>query len=202
MEGRELSSRFPCVTPGVWKLSLSFIACEVVECSACGVFVDDLASGVWFLFCWRPMPLKVMGVGFGNTCTVSIFEHWVPINGTPTQRVFNRWLCLRFSIRGTPAWILWVANFWFWLYEICVQSQWGHEILRLYLRTPTLAARVSIVIRIESLFTIFVSSPTSELCLKNNEGKAESIIKWRGWGGSSLHGKKKWRRVHDPFKIS
>ena len=37
----EVSSRFPCVTSGVWELFLSFIAREVAEFSACGVFVDD-----------------------------------------------------------------------------------------------------------------------------------------------------------------
>ena len=41
MEGGEVSSRFPCVTPEVWKLSFNFIASEVAEFSACRVFVDD-----------------------------------------------------------------------------------------------------------------------------------------------------------------
>ena len=41
MEGGELSSRFHYVAPGVWQLSLSIIASEVAEFSACGVFVDD-----------------------------------------------------------------------------------------------------------------------------------------------------------------
>ena len=41
MEGGEVNSRFPCVTPGVCELSLSFIASEVAEVSASGVFVDD-----------------------------------------------------------------------------------------------------------------------------------------------------------------
>ena len=40
-EGREVNSRFPCVNPGVWGLSFSFITSEVAEFSACGVFVDD-----------------------------------------------------------------------------------------------------------------------------------------------------------------
>ena len=40
-EGGEVSSRFPCVTPGVWELPLSFIASEVAELSACGVFAVD-----------------------------------------------------------------------------------------------------------------------------------------------------------------
>ena len=31
----------PCVTPEVWEPSLSFIASEVTEFNACGVFVDD-----------------------------------------------------------------------------------------------------------------------------------------------------------------
>ena len=103
MDGGELNSRFPGVTPGVWELSLSFIASEVVEFSACGVFVDDPASGVWFLFYWRPMPLWVMGVGVGKTCTVSLFELQVPSNGTPTQQVPNRWLCLRIFNQGNPS---------------------------------------------------------------------------------------------------
>ena len=37
-----------------------------------------------------------------------------------------------------------------------------------------------IAVQIESFFTIFVPIPIYELCLKNNEGEAESIIKWRG----------------------
>ena len=41
MEGGEVSSRFSCITLGVWEFSLSFIASEVAEFSACGVFVDD-----------------------------------------------------------------------------------------------------------------------------------------------------------------
>ena len=41
MEGAEVSSRFLCVTPGVREPSLSFIASEVAEFSACEVFVDD-----------------------------------------------------------------------------------------------------------------------------------------------------------------
>ena len=46
MEGVEVSSRLRCVTPGVWEISLSFIASEVTEFSACRVFVDDQANGV------------------------------------------------------------------------------------------------------------------------------------------------------------
>ena len=103
IEGGELSSRFPCVTLRVWELSLSLIKSEVVECSACGVFVDDLASGVWFLFYWRPMPLWVMGVGFVNTCTVSVFELRVLSNGTPSQQVLNQWLCLQILNQRNPS---------------------------------------------------------------------------------------------------
>ena len=35
----------------------------------------------------------------------------------------------------------------------------------------------SIAVQIECLFTIFVPIPICELCLKNDEGEAESIIK-------------------------
>ena len=41
MEREKVSSRFPCVIPGVWELSLGFIASKVVVFSDCGVFVDD-----------------------------------------------------------------------------------------------------------------------------------------------------------------
>ena len=41
MKGGEGSSRFPCVNPGIWELSLSFSVSEMVKFSACGVFVDD-----------------------------------------------------------------------------------------------------------------------------------------------------------------
>ena len=40
MEGDELSSS-PCVTPGVWELSLNFTASEVAEFNVCRMFVDD-----------------------------------------------------------------------------------------------------------------------------------------------------------------
>ena len=33
------------------------------------------------------MPLWVMGMGFGKTCTVSVVELRVPSSGAPTQRV-------------------------------------------------------------------------------------------------------------------
>ena len=42
------------------------------------------------------------GVGFGNTCTVSVVELQVPSSGTPTQRVPKRWLCLRILNQGKP----------------------------------------------------------------------------------------------------
>ena len=83
MEGGEVSSRFSCVTPGVWELSFHFITIEVAEYSVCGVSVDDLANGIWFLFHWKPMLLWVMEVGFGNTCTVSVVELRLPLNEYP-----------------------------------------------------------------------------------------------------------------------
>ena len=53
------------------------------------------ANGVWLLFYWKLMPLWVMGVGFGNTCTVtvSVAELCVP------SRV---WLCPWFLNQGNP----------------------------------------------------------------------------------------------------
>ena len=49
------------------------------------------------------MPLWVMGVGFRNTCTVSVVEPRVPSGGTPTQRVPSGWLCLRILNQGYPS---------------------------------------------------------------------------------------------------
>ena len=40
IEEGEVSSKFLCGTPGVWELSLNFIASEVAELSARGVFDD------------------------------------------------------------------------------------------------------------------------------------------------------------------
>ena len=112
-----------------------------------------------------------------------------PVMGLPLSEFpIGGYVC-GFSIRGTPTWILWVANFRFPLYEICVQNQWRHESLEILLEDSDTGAPSSIAVRIESLFTIFVPISTCELCLKNDEGEAESIIKWGGWEGSSLHGK-------------
>ena len=56
-----------------------------------------------------------------------------------------------FPVREIPVLILWIANFQFPLYEICVRNQWGHnfEILVEELDTggPSL-----ITIRIDNLF--------------------------------------------------
>ena len=67
----EMNPRFPFVTPGVWELPLIPSATEVAWFSVCGVFVDDLVNGTWFLFYWGLMLLWVMGVEFDNTCAVS-----------------------------------------------------------------------------------------------------------------------------------
>ena len=57
----------------------------------------------------------------------------------------------------------------------------------------------SIAVRKESLSTIFVPIPVCELCLKNDEGEAESI---RGGWGKLAYMEKKWRKIYDPFKIA
>ena len=41
-----------------------------------------------------------MGVGFVNTCTVSVVEMRVPSRALPTQLALNRWLLLRSQSRG------------------------------------------------------------------------------------------------------
>ena len=69
------------------------------------------------------------------------------------------------------------GQFRFLLYEIYVQNQlgvWNFEILVKDSNTDSLS---SIVARIESSFMVFVPILICELCLKNNEGEAEGIIK-------------------------
>ena len=48
------------------------------------------------------MPLWVIGVGFENTCTVSVVELRVPSCGTFTHRFPDRWLCLSILSQGNP----------------------------------------------------------------------------------------------------
>ena len=67
------------------------------------------------------MSLCVIGVGFGNTCTVSVVELRVSSSGAPTQRAPNWWLCLRILSQGNPNLLNSMGG---------VQNQWGHEILR------------------------------------------------------------------------
>ena len=43
------------------------------------------------------------GVGFGNTCMVSLVDLLVSSSRTPTQRVPNRWLCLRILNQGNSS---------------------------------------------------------------------------------------------------
>ena len=129
------------------------------------------------------------GLGFGNTCIASVVELWDPTSGISIQRVPNRWLCLRILNQGNSSlnsmggqfpilalWNLYSESVGTWNFEILVEdSDTG---------SPSLIA-----VRIESLFTIFVPIPTCKLCMKNDEGEAESVIKWGGSWGSSLHGK-------------
>ena len=68
--------------------------------------------------------------------------------------------------------ILWVANFWFYVYEICAQNQWEHKSMRYYFRTPTLAVRVRLG---QNSYLIF-NSDIVKLVQRTNEGKAASII--------------------------
>ena len=147
------------------------------------------------------MPLWVMGVGFGNICTVSVVELRVPSSGTPTQRVPNWWLCLRIPNQGNSSLNSMRGQFSILtLWNLCLEAvgAWNFEIL---VEDTDTAGPSSIAVRIESFFTIFVPIPICELCLKNNEGETEHILKWGGWRESSLHGKK-WRKTYEPFKVS
>ena len=147
------------------------------------------------------MPLWVMGVGFGNICTVSVIELRVPSTGTPTQQVPNWWLCLRILNQGNSGLNSMGGHFSILiLWNLSSESvgAWNFEIL---VEDSDTGGPSSVAAQIESFFVIFVQISICELCLKNDEGEAESIIKWEGWGGSSLHGKK-WRKIYEPFKIS
>ena len=135
------------------------------------------------------MSFWVMGVEFGSTCIVSVVELWVPSSGTPTQRVSNRWLCLQILNQGNPNLnSMGGQSSILALWNLCSESMgaWNFQIL---VENFDTGGPSSIAFRIESLFTIFVPIQICKLCLKNDETEAESIIKWGGWGGSSLHGK-------------
>ena len=47
----------------------------------------------------------------------------------------------RLSVGGIPSRNLWIANFQFSFYEICVQDQWGNKTLRFYLRARHLRSK-------------------------------------------------------------
>ena len=81
----------------------------------------------------------------------------------------------RLSVMGVPIRNLWIANFRFSLYEICVQNQWGRKTLRSSLRASILAVQVRLLlVRIEYVLAFQIWY--CELCVKKtNEGEAESI---------------------------
>ena len=124
------------------------------------------------------MLLWVMGVGFGNTYIVSwrwnvsrVIQRlygWVYKTLKLSPLVVNivLWLWLR-------DWILWVVNFRLPFYEICVQNQWEHKILR-----PSRGLRQwqpsSITIIMEYLLAF--QYWYCELCVKTDQGEAKKIV--------------------------
>ena len=95
-------------------------------------------------FCWDLMLLWTLGVIFESTCTVYgkwkvsriVARLWKWIYKSLRLPIRSRpWCCgygCRFSVREFLVRILWIANFWFSFYEICVQNQrgsWNFEIL-------------------------------------------------------------------------
>ena len=72
-----------------------------------------------------------------------------------------------------PDWIEWVANFWFLFYEICVQYQWGHKVLKSKWRPPTLAVCVQLQ-RGWNTYLLFNSN--SKHCVENWWGEAGFIV--------------------------
>ena len=76
------------------------------------------------------------------------------------------------------------------LWNLCSEAvgAWNFEIL---VEDSDTAGPSSIAVPTESFFTIFIPIPICELCLKNDEGEADSILKWGGWEEKSLHGKMK-----------
>ena len=122
---RELCPIFPFVNLVVWDLLLRRTAARWhnLVCVQCY---------------WGLMLLWVMGAGFDNTCAVS--GKWNVSRVIP--RLY-RWVYKTvrlsplviehdygFPIKTITDWIPWVANFRFPFYEICVQNQWGHKMLR------------------------------------------------------------------------
>ena len=133
------------------------------------------------------MLLSVMGVGFDSTYKFS--GKW------NTSRFISRlygWvhktLRLSLSVVNIVLWlweqdgILWVANFRFPFYKICVQNRWGHKVLRpwwglWYWRSQFNYCQDGRLTR----FSILI---LWTLCKKFDEGKSESIallifVLWR-----------------------
>ena len=138
--------------------------------------------------------------GIWNICIVSVVKLQVPSSGNPAQRVPNWWSCLRILNQGESSLNFMGGQFLILtLWNLSSESvgAWNFEIL---VEDSDTGGPSSVAAQIESFFVIFVQISICELCLKNDEGEAESIIKWGGWGGSSLHGKKS-RKIYQPFKI-
>ena len=116
------------------------------------------------------------GVGFGNTCIASVVELWDPTSGISTQRVPNRWLCLRILNQGNSSlnsngdqfpilalWNLYSESAGTWNFEILVEdSDTG---------SPSL-----ISVQIESLFTIFVQFRYVNFVWKTMRGKQKALL--------------------------
>ena len=144
-------------------------------------------------FCWGLMLLWTLGMNFESTCTVywkwrvsRIFQRlWkmgIEEFKTPHHTVHVCWTWCsgydcRSSFRGMPVPNLWIANFWFSFYEVCVQNHWVHKTLwSLYeLRTPTLVVQVRLpLVKIEYVFAFKIWY--CELCVKKPKENIFSFV--------------------------
>ena len=137
-----------------------------------------LVFATGFLF-WLLGVDATLSDGFDNTCTVS--------GAWNVSRVIPRlygWICktLRLSLlvvehhvvvmngssqsKKISDWILWVANFRFPFYEICVQNQWGHKVLR--------SIRVQLLLGWNTY--LLFNSDIVNFVWKTNEGETESTV--------------------------
>ena len=81
----------------------------------------------------------------------------------------------RFSIKIIPEWILWVANFQFRFYEICVQNQWRIKFWN-PLEDSDTSEPGSITVRMLSNRYLFFNSDIMNFEWKADEGEAKSIL--------------------------
>ena len=115
--------------------------------------------------------------------TLAQFSSWTACSQLGNSHSAGSKLVVMILKSGTPSLNSMGGQFSFLaLYNLCSEPMraWNFEIL---VENSNTYSPSSCAVWIGCLFSIFVSILICELCLKNDERKAESNIKWGRWGG-------------------